>query len=201
MLSPSSAISLLQPPAACSPVAAPQYAEPKFARHFGKLGLDMPRAGLVPPPTLLRESSSAELASAGFVWQFESREGWVSFGASDQTQLEAALATGDLNPTFGGRRFNLQEMAQTNVNSKKKRNLRRVPSSATPRSSMHAPTSPAERGGGGGSSGEAAGGGGEQAHMTVPNMRLYTGQTTTEGTLQLFPTKGEFCIQNDEFWH
>jgi hypothetical protein len=145
------------------------YVDEQFARHFGKLALDMPRAGLVPPPALLRASASGE--QTGNVWQFESSEGWTSFGIEDQRQLEAALSKGELNPEFGGRQFDLQNMAQTNIKTNRSRNLRRVPSSATPRATVAAASDV------------------ETAEITVPGIRMHNGQFWMDGTLELFPTR------------
>ena len=127
------------------------------------------QVGLVPPPALQRESSSQQ---TGFVWQFESAEGWVSFGVEDQHKLEKALENGELNPLFGGRHFDLQRMTQTNVNSKKQRKLRRLPATASPHGRM--PSARVD---------------GETVKMSVSALRMNNGQFWLTGRLDLYPSR------------
>ena len=127
------------------------------------------QVGLVPPPALQRESSSQQ---TGFVWQFESAEGWVSFGVEDQHRLEKALENGELNPLFGGRQFDLQAMTQTNVKTNKQRKLRRLPATASPHGRM--PSARVD---------------GETVEISVSTLRMHNGQFWLTGRLDLYPSK------------
>lgn len=131
-----------------------------------RLGPCFAQAGLVPPQTLQLESSAQQ---TGFVWQFESAEGWVSFGVEDQRQLEQALGNGQLAPLINGRQFDLQCMTQTNVKSKRQRSLRRVPATASPRRSSS--------------------GAGETVQISVSKMRMHNGQFWMTGRLDLYPSR------------
>lgn len=121
------------------------------------------------PPLSLRRESSAQ--QSGFVWQFESGEGWVSFGVEDQRQLEQAFANGNLNPLIQGRQFDLQTMTQTNVKSKRERNLRRMPSSSSPRVPSMRDTL------------------GEAVESSVSVVRMHNGSDWMTGRLDLYPAK------------
>lgn len=114
------------------------------------------------------------------MWQFDSKEGWGTFGAADQKQLEEALMNGELTPRIQGRQFDLQRMTQTNVKSQRVRKLRRIPTTASPRRSGAIPDP------------------GETVEKSVSKLRMHNGQFWMTGRLDLYPSKLVFTPDQSE---